>query len=197
MSGYIYCVSNVSMPSMLNIGITTTAPEVRLNDINGLAGKWRPPTPYKCEFAKRVCNIDKKITAIHRLLAKYRIHPEREFFQVSLEEARYIFDLLDDVVDDVVDDVGDDEVDDVGDDEVDDANADIENKKTEMKAFEERMLECLFQRADDLEAVFIKRKEELRELNETIERRKNELANLNDVSRTLRVSYPNSYITEY
>lgn len=185
MLGYIYCVSNVSMPSMLNIGITTTAPEVRLDDINGLYGKWRPPTPYKCEFAKRVCNIDKKITAIHRLLAKYRIHPEREFFQVSLEEARYIFDLLDDVVDDVVDD------------EVDDANADIENKKTEMKAFEERMLECLFQRADDLEAVFIKRKEELRELNETIERRKNELANLNDVSRALRASYPNSYITEY
>ena len=177
MSGYIYCVSNVSMPSMLNIGITTTAPEVRLDDINGLAGKWRPPTPYKCEFAKRVCNIDKKITAIHRLLAKYRIHPEREFFQVSLEEARYIFDLLDD------------EVDDVG----DDADADIENRKTEMKAFEERMLECLFQRADDLEADFIKRKEELRELNETIERRKNELANLN----ATREYYPNSYITEY
>ena len=175
MSGYIYCVSNVSMPSMLNIGITTTAPEVRLDDINGLYGKWRPPTPYKCEFAKRVCNIDKKITAIHRLLAKYRIHPEREFFRVSLEEARAIFDLLDDVGDD----------------------ADIENKKTEMKAFEERMLECLFQRADDLEADFVKRKEELRELNETIERRKNELANLNDVSQALRVSYPNSYITEY
>jgi len=179
MSGYIYCVSNVSMPYMLNIGITTTAPEVRLDDINGLYGKWRPPTPYKCEFAKRVCNIDKKITAIHRLLAKYRIHPEREFFRVSLEEARAVFDLLDDV----------------GDDEVDDA--DIENKKTEMKAFEERMLECLFQRADDLEADFVKRKEELRELNETIERRKNELANLNDVSQALRVSYPNSYITEY
>ena len=177
MSGYIYCVSNVSMPSILNIGITTTAPEVRLDDINGLYGKWRPPTPYKCEFAKRVCNIDKKITAIHRLLAKYRIHPEREFFRVSLEEARAIFDLLDDVGDD--------------------ANADIENKKTEMKAFEERMLECLFQRADDLEADFVKRKEELRELNETIERRKNELANLNDVSQALRASYPNSYITEY
>ena len=177
MSGYIYCVSNVSMPSMLNIGITTTAPEVRLDDINGLSGKWRPPTPYKCEFAKRVCNIDKKITAIHRLLAKYRIHPEREFFRVSHEEARAIFDLLDD--------------------EDDDAYADIENKKTEIKGFEERMLECLFQRADDLEADFIKRKEELRELNETIERRKNELANFNDVSRALRTSYPNSYITEY
>jgi hypothetical protein len=173
MSGYIYCVSNVSMPYMLNIGITTTAPEVRLDDINGLYGKWRPPTPYKCEFAKRVRNIDKKITTIHRLLANYRIHPEREFFRVSLEEARAIFDLLDDVGDDVGDD------------------ADIENKKTEMKAFEERMLECLFQRADDLEADFVKRKEELRELNETIERRKN------DVSQALRVSYPNSYITEY
>jgi uncharacterized coiled-coil DUF342 family protein len=116
---------------------------------------------------------------------KYRIHPEREFFRVSLEEARAIFDLLDD------------EGDDVGDDEGDDANADIENKKTEMKAFEERMLECLFQRADDLEADFVKRKEELRELNETIERRKNELANLNDVSQDTREYYPNSYITEY
>ena len=174
MTGYIYCVSNESMPSILNIGITTTVPEVRLDDINELPGIWQPPTPYKCEFAKRVCNIDKKIAAIHKLFAYCRIHPEREFFHMSLEEARAVFDLLDD----------------------EDDTGLFENRKAEIKAFEERMFECLFQKSDVLEADFVKKKAELREINETIELRKNELMNLS-INATTQTEYPNSYITEY
>ena len=169
MSGYIYCVSNESMPYILNIGTTTTTPEIHVDDINGLTGYWRPPTPYKCEYAKRVCNIDNKITAIHRLFAYCRIHPEREFFRMSLEEARAIFDLMDDQ-----DDTGL-----------------FENRKAELKAFEERMFECLFQKSDVLEADFVKRKAELSEINEIIERRKKELAN----PATPR--YDTTIITEY
>lgn len=171
MTGYIYCVSNESMPYILNIGTTTTAPEVRVDDINGLHENWQPPTPYKCEFAKRVYNIDKKITAIHRLFAYCRIHPEREFFRMSLEEARAVFDLLDD----------------------EDDTGLFQNRNAEIKAFEERMFECLFHKSDVLEADFVKRKAELREINETIEKRKNELANLNIQTSP----NPNSYITEY
>jgi hypothetical protein len=172
-SGYIYCVSNESMPYILNIGITKTTPEIRVDGINGLTGNWRPPTPYKCEFAKRVWNIDRKIVAIHRLFAYCRIHPEREFFRMSLEEARSVFDLLDD----------------------EDDTGLHENRKVEIKAFEERMFECLFQKSDVFEADFVKKKAELREINETIERRKNELANLN-INATTQTEHPN-YITEY
>lgn len=165
--GYIYCVSNESMPSILNIGITSIAPEVRLDDINSHTGLWRPPTPYKCEFAKRVRNIEKKKSAIDRLLAKYRIHPNREFYRISLEKAQTIFDLLDD-----------------------ESETEAEEKRTaEMKAFEERMLESMFQRCDALEAIITGRKAELREINEAIEIRKKE--------RRDSLRPPNNFITEY
>lgn len=158
--GYIYCVSNESMPSILNIGITSIAPEVRLDDINNHTGLWRPPTPYKCEIAKRVRNIEKKKSAIDRLLTKYRIHPNREFYRITLEKAQTIFDLLDD-----------------------------ETGTAEMKAFEERMLESMFQRCDALEAIITERKAELREINEAIEIRKKE-------GQTL-LRPPDNFITEY
>jgi polyhydroxyalkanoate synthesis regulator phasin len=90
---------------------------------------------------------------------------------MSLEEARAVFDLLDD----------------------EDDTGLFENRKAEIKAFEERMFECLFQKSDVLEADFVKRKAELREINETIEQRKNELAKLNTITQTV---HPN-YITEY
>ena len=163
--GYVYCVSNESMPSILNIGITSIAPEVRLDYINSLTGLWRPPTPYKCEFAKRVRNIEKKKSAIDRLLAKYRIHPIREFYRISLEKAQTIFDLLDD-------------------------ESETEEKRTaEMKAFEDKILECMFQRCDALEAIITERKAELREINEAIEIRKKE--------RRDSLRPPDNFITEY
>ena len=164
-TGYIYCVSNESMPSILNIGITSIAPEVRLDDINSHTGLWRPPTPYKCEIAKRVRNIEKKKSAIDRLLTKYRIHPNREFYRISLEKAQTIFDLLDDETETA------------------------EKRTAEMKAFEERMLESMFQRCDALEAIITERKAELREINVAIEIRKNEGQD------SLRPPY--NFITEY
>jgi len=169
--GYIYCVSNEAMPSILNIGITTTAPEVRLDYINKLTGNWRPPTPYKCEFAKRVCDIEKKVVAIHKILAYCRIHPEREFFRVSLEEVRNLFDLMED----------------------EDRDNTRKNKNAEMKALEARMLECIYQKSDALDEDLTRRKAELREINETIAMRKNEL----DVLSHHPSRPPDNYITEY
>ena len=93
---------------------------------------------------------------------------------MSIEEARSVFDLLDD----------------------EDDTGLYENRKAEIKAFEERMFECLFKKSDVLEADFEKRKAELREINETIELRKNELANLS-INATTQTPHPDSYITEY
>ena len=93
--GYIYCVSNASMPNIYNIGVTCITPEQRLDDINGLLGLWRPPTPYKCEFAKRVCNIECKKNAISKLLLRFKIIPNRDFFSLPLEDVKTLFDLMD------------------------------------------------------------------------------------------------------
>ena len=84
------------MPSILKVGMTERTPEVRLSEANA-SDTWRPPTPYKIEFAKKVSNSAQKEKTLHTLLEQYtdRIHPNREFFRVSPEEIRVFFDLMD------------------------------------------------------------------------------------------------------
>ena len=94
--GYIYCFSNPSMPGILKVGMTERTPDLRLKEANA-SDTWRPPTPYKIEFAKKVSNPSQKEKTLHILLEQYteRIHPRREFFRVSLEEINKFFDLMD------------------------------------------------------------------------------------------------------
>jgi len=94
--GYLYCFSNQSMPGILKVGMTERTPEIRLNEANS-SDTWRPPTPYKIEFAKNVLNPKQKETTLHNLLSQYteRINPKREFFRVSSEEVKAFFDLID------------------------------------------------------------------------------------------------------
>jgi hypothetical protein len=84
------------MPDILKIGMTERTPETRLSEANA-SDTWRPPTPYKIEFAKKVANASEKEKTLHLLLEQYtdRIHPQREFFRVSSEEVRKFFDLID------------------------------------------------------------------------------------------------------
>jgi hypothetical protein len=94
--GYLYCFSNSSMPGILKVGMTERTPDLRLNEANS-SDTWRPPTPYKIEFAKKVLNPKQKETTLHNLLSQYteRINPKREFFRVSSEEVKTFFDLID------------------------------------------------------------------------------------------------------
>jgi len=94
--GYIYCFSNLSMPNILKIGMTERTPNIRLKEANR-SDTWKPPTPYKIELAKKVINPKQKETTLHSLLSKYaiRTNPKREFFQISIEEVKIFFDLID------------------------------------------------------------------------------------------------------
>lgn len=94
--GYLYCFSNVSMPGILKIGMTERNPEIRLNEANS-TDTWRPPTPYMIEIAKKVNYPKKKEITLHKILSQYseRINPKREFFRVSIEEVKTLFDLID------------------------------------------------------------------------------------------------------
>ena len=94
--GYLYCFSNESMSGILKVGMTERTPEIRLNEANS-SDTWRPPTPYKIEFSKKVLNPKQKETTLHSLLSQYteRINPKREFFRVSSEEVKTFFDLID------------------------------------------------------------------------------------------------------
>lgn len=119
--GYLYCFSNESMPGILKIGMTERTPELRLNEANG-SDTWKPPTPYKIEFAKKVLNPKQQETMLHKLLGEYteRINPKREFFRISVEKARKFFDLIDEYVEEEeFEDVDEDEdFEDVDDDEL-------------------------------------------------------------------------------
>ena len=93
--GYIYCLSNPSMPGILKVGMTERTPDVRVKELftTGV------PTPFTIEFAKKVKDVKKKEKKLHELLEQYteRVGLNREFFRVSPEEVRTFFDLMDEV----------------------------------------------------------------------------------------------------
>ena len=94
--GYIYCFSNQSMPGILKVGMTERSPDIRLNEAN-TSDTWRPPTPYKLEFAKKIKNPKEKETCLHKLLEQYteRINPRREFFKVTADEVKMFLNIMD------------------------------------------------------------------------------------------------------
>jgi hypothetical protein len=96
--GYIYCMSNPSMPGIVKIGMTSRSPKDRLNDANK-HDTFKPPTPYYINFAKQVSNPKIKEGLIHELLSRYteRVNPQREFFRVTLAEVQKFFELVDGV----------------------------------------------------------------------------------------------------
>ena len=93
-TGYVYCMSNASMPGILKIGMTSRTPDMRLRESNS-SDTWRPPTPYHIAFAKKVTNPKQKETTLHKLLANVRLNDHREFFKVSEDCVRTFFDLMD------------------------------------------------------------------------------------------------------
>jgi hypothetical protein len=91
--GYVYCMSNPTMPGILKVGKTLRTPEERAKELftTGVA------LPFKIEFAKKVTDPKGKERLLHKLLEQYhtRIHPRREFFRVSSEEVLGFFGLMD------------------------------------------------------------------------------------------------------
>lgn len=76
--------------------MTERTPEERLSEAN-TSYTWRPPTPYKIEFAKKVAEPKQKERELHSLLERWaeRINPRMEFFRVSNEDVLSFFNLMD------------------------------------------------------------------------------------------------------
>ena len=91
--GYVYCLSNPSMPGLLKIGYTERAMEERLQEANS-SGTWGPPTDYVIEIAKFVSEPNHMEQLIHKILEKDRVNPRREFFRVGLEMVKLLFELM-------------------------------------------------------------------------------------------------------
>lgn len=81
--GFVYVLSNESMPGLVKIGLTTRLPEDRSHELSNTS----VPTPFKVAFriaTSRPREVEKQA---HNFLAEYRINHKREFFEVSVETA--------------------------------------------------------------------------------------------------------------
>lgn len=103
----MYCFTNESMPGICKIGMTTRTAERRLREAN-VCGTWRPPTPYKCEFAEEVSDDVVKVErAVHKKLEEMglRVSMKREFFKADIELVKRIICEAKSVEEDPVEDV--------------------------------------------------------------------------------------------
>jgi len=91
--GYIYCMKDRDVPGRVKIGMTRRDVVERLKEANR-ADTWKLPGSYEIKFAKYVLHPEEKERKIHDELSHCRIHPKREFFSISEDEARVIFDRI-------------------------------------------------------------------------------------------------------
>lgn len=80
MAGYVYILSNPSMPGIYKIGITQHNPAERARDLSGHTGV---PTPFKVEYTLYANAYEQIEQAAHRELSRYR--QGKEFFAHDLK----------------------------------------------------------------------------------------------------------------
>jgi hypothetical protein len=83
-TGWVYVITNESMPGLAKVGVTSNRPEQRARELDDTSS----PTPYKVEtaflFSEAAERIEKKA---HALLADVRVRGNREWFRCSPQQA--------------------------------------------------------------------------------------------------------------
>lgn len=90
--GFVYCMSNDSMPGLLKIGYTTKSPLGRAEELSSASGV---PEPFSVLFYIETKNPYQMEQFIHAELDRKRPNDLREFFRVSDEEVFEIFNKID------------------------------------------------------------------------------------------------------
>lgn len=89
--GYVYILSNPSMPGLVKIGRTTRSVEGRANELYQTG----VPEPFKVEHEVIAPNCADLETGMHEVFAADRVSPGREFFRVCpLRAARQLDAML-------------------------------------------------------------------------------------------------------
>jgi len=88
---WVYILSNPTQPGLLKIGYTKNLPEKRAKQISSATGV---ALPYKVEWAYQCFNGEMVEREVHHKLKAQRINSSKEFFQISLEEAKEIINLI-------------------------------------------------------------------------------------------------------
>jgi hypothetical protein len=88
---WVYILANKTMPNLLKIGFTNKTPDKRAEQISRGTGV---PIKFTVEFAFKCFNGQSLENEIHKYLHAYRLSTDREFFQISLDEAKEAIILL-------------------------------------------------------------------------------------------------------
>jgi len=88
---WVYVLSNPTTPGLLKIGYTKNSPEERAKQISAATGV---ALPYKVEWAYKCFNGETVEREVHHKLKAQRVNNNKEFFQISLEEAKEIINLI-------------------------------------------------------------------------------------------------------
>jgi hypothetical protein len=88
---WVYILSNPTQPGLLKIGYTKKLPEERAKQISSATGV---ALPYKVEWAYQCFNGEMVEREVHHKLKAQRINSSKEFFQISLEEAKETINLI-------------------------------------------------------------------------------------------------------
>ena len=91
--GTVYAFVTPVMPGIVKIGATTRELTDRLREANE-SDTWRPPEPYAVACASWVDDAFAAERSLHTALAARRVNTHREFFRLTVEEARAVFALL-------------------------------------------------------------------------------------------------------
>ena len=83
-AGFVYVLTNDSMPGMVKIGRTTRSVDLRAAEL------WQTgvPTRFEVYAIERTCDCAQLEAYVHRDLRKHRVNKAREFFAVAPEFAR-------------------------------------------------------------------------------------------------------------
>ena len=88
---WVYILSNPTQPGLLKIGYTKKLPEERAKQISSATGV---ALPYKVEWAYQCFNGEMVEREVHYKLKAQRVNSSKEFFQISLEEAKETINLI-------------------------------------------------------------------------------------------------------
>ena len=84
---WLYVLSNPTMPGYVKIGFTDGTPERRAEQLSKSTGV---PLPFKVEWAFHCYNAEALEKEVHRHLDGQRIAGNREFFDLTVNEAKEI-----------------------------------------------------------------------------------------------------------
>lgn len=86
--GYVYMLSNASMPGIYKIGMTTRPVNERKKELHSTG----VPTPFQTVRTWKVKEPQRIEKLIHKRLGKYRVHSRREFFKADRDEIVSVID---------------------------------------------------------------------------------------------------------